>query len=77
MAVADVWMTSKEAAEYLNIHEVHFRRSILPAMKEMKLKGMGRLGKGKSASWRFKKSTLDKYVELNCLRELLQGTDEE
>jgi hypothetical protein len=57
------FMSTKEAAAYLGINEVHFRRSILPEMKKMKLKGMGKLGKSRNASWRFKQTTLDEYIE--------------
>lgn len=57
------FLSTKEAAEYLGINEVHMRRQILPEMKRMKLKGFGKLGKSRNASWRFKQTALDEYVE--------------
>ena len=56
-------LSTKEAADYLGINEVHMRRNIIPEMQKMKLKGIGKLGKGRNASWRFKQSALDEYVE--------------
>lgn len=68
-ALEDVWMSTREAAEYLGMSETHFRRSVLPAMKKMKIKGMGRLGNSANSSWRFKRSALDEFMAQNAVKE--------
>lgn len=66
----DRWMSTNEAAEYLGINQVHFRRSILPAMRKMELNGIGRLGESKNSGWRFKQSALDEYLERSAAVEV-------
>lgn len=56
------WLTSKQAAEYLGMNEVHFRRIIIPQMQEMGIEGINKLSNARNSPWRVKVEALDEYM---------------
>ena len=56
------WLTSKQAAKYLGMSEVHFRRTIIPQMQEMGIEGINKLSNARNSPWRVKVEALDEYM---------------